>query len=244
MSYLTIQDLPEILIQDLVGSDYMLLSNIDNTHKITLDTLNETIFSLAGSTYQELTNKVIDNITNFVHANAIHFIAEAVQVIPKGTPVKLVTNPGLNTVFVDIATNDSDEIVGVCEDGLGANELGEIMVAGILTEYDTSAWNENDILYYQGGLVTTSPNSLISSQMIGFVFNSDITEGKILITNKSSSILAVNIAYDNAGTNLSATNAQAAITELDSDLGSINTRVTTIESTAIFNGNIIDGGTW
>jgi hypothetical protein len=213
MSYTTINDLQEQLIGELLGSEYLLITDPDTTYKVSLDTLTGKLVELSAGSYAELTNKVIDSVTNFVHANAIHFAATAVGDIPKGTPVKLVESSRVDVVLVAPATSNDDTIIGICEAGLIDGQLGEIMVMGILKGIDVSAYTEGDMLYYQNGTLTNNPNTQIKSQAIGYVLDAN-TAGRILVTNTAANVIARNVNFDNTGTNITATDVQSAIAEI------------------------------
>lgn len=213
MSYTTIIDLDEKLINDLIGTEYLLITDPDNSYKVSLDTLNDKLIELSSGTYAELTNKVIDSVTNFVHANAIHFVATAVGDIPKGAAIKLVQSDVIDAVFVTIATSNNDTIIGICEDGMVDGQIGEVMVMGILKGVDVSAFTEGDMLYYQFGVLTNTPDTKVKSQVIGYVLDANAA-GRILVTNTSSNVIAKNIGYDNSNGTLNATDVQTAIDEL------------------------------
>lgn len=214
MAYTTITDLQERQLSQIVGSEFLLLSDPSNSYKVTLNTINERLIELSAGTYQELTNKVIDDVSNYVHANAIHFAAKAVGDIDKGTPVVLVSDIDEDFVYVAPCASD-DNAVGICEDGLLDGELGEIMVSGILSGYDTSAWLEGDLLYSSNGVLTNTQPSTGKIQFIGYVLNS-ATNGKILVSGSDPYPDARQILFDNTDTDLTSTNVQDAITEVDS----------------------------
>ena len=215
MSYTTINDLPERLIGQLVGSENLLLTDPDYSYRVTLDTLNEKLIELSAGTYQELTNKVIDDVSNYVHANAIHFVATATQTMPKGTPVNLVAinYDTTNVIYVAPATQ-STEIVGIVEDGINNGESGEIMVFGILNDFDTSAWSEGDSLYVDDTGIVNSQPATGNIQYIGRVLAKG-TSGKIMVTGMDPFPDAREIAFEPTGTDLSSTNVQDAIVEVD-----------------------------
>ena len=213
MSYTTIIDLSEKKVADIIGTEYLLVTDPDSSYKVSIDTLNDRLIELSAGTYADLTNKVIDSVTNFVHANAIHFAATAIGDIQKGEPVKLVQSSTVDAVYVTLATQNDDTIIGICEDGLIDGQLGEIMVIGILKGIDVSAFTEGDMIYYQNGSLTNSPNTQTKSQVIGYVLDANVA-GRILITNTSSNVVAKNINYDNANGTLVATDVQVALDEL------------------------------
>lgn len=213
MSYTTINDLSEKRISDIIGTEYLLVTDPESSFKVSINTLNDRLIELSAGTYADLTNKVIDSVTNFVHANAIHFAATAVGDIAKGQPVKLVQSQTVDAVYVTLATQNDDNIIGICEDGLIDGQLGEIMVIGILKGIDVSSYTEGDMIYYQNGSLTKSPDTHVKSQVIGYVLDANVA-GRILITNTSSNVIAKNINYNNANGTLVSTDVQTALDEL------------------------------
>ena len=244
MSYTTIIDLDEKVASQLIGTEYTLISDPDTSYRVSLNTLNEKLLELSAGTYADLTNKVIDSVTNFVHANAIHFTAIAIGDITKGTPVKLEPNTGPGLVYVRAATSNDDVIIGICEDGLADGVLGEIMVMGILDGIDVSSFSENDIVYYQNGAYTNNPSTISRSQMIGYVLDSNVA-GKLLITNTNSNVIATNVNYDNTNSTLDATNVQSAIDELDARLPVLTQKIVITNNEIALpskaNGSIFNG---
>ena len=224
MAYTTINDLPERLKEDLLGTEFLLITDPDYSYKTTLNSLNERLLELSAGSYQELTNKIIDSVSNYVHANAIHFSAVAVQNILKGVPVKLVQSAVAGYVYVDIA-GANDVAIGVCEADMLAGQVGLVMVAGVLEDYDTSAWTEGDLLYAGNTVLTNIQPSGSKIQFIGYVLDVS-TSGKLLISGSDPFPDAEQITYSNTISGLSATTVQGAIDEIEG-------RVQTIEE-AIF----------
>lgn len=214
MSYTVITDLPEKSAADLLGSEYLLLTQPDYSYKISLNSIEQYITTVTSDNYQELKQKVIDDVSNYVHANAIHYTAKAVEDITKGTPVKLISNIDTTFVYVGIA-GINDIAIGVCEDGILEGEVGEIMVSGILDNFNTSMWNEGDLLYAIAGQITNVQPVTNKIQFIGYVLNKAIN-GKVLINGSDPYPDARSILYDNSDNFLVATNVQDAIDELES----------------------------
>lgn len=230
MSYTTITDLPEKLQNDLVGSEYMLLADPDYSYKVSLNTINDTLLQLSAGSYQELTNKVIDNVSNYVHANAIHFVATASNGdIEKGQPVKLVSDPGSDYIYVERATGQYDQVIGLCEDGILDGETGEIMAIGILDGLDTSAFSEGALVYSDLGTLTTIQPTGYNKNFVGFVLNVSATAGKILVTQDDPRVDAIEIFFSGTGSNIVATNVEDALIELDAEAQVVEGRVTSVE---------------
>lgn len=214
MAYTTILDLPEKQYEDMSGAEFVLATTTENSYKISLNSINDYLIQTSAGTYQELTNKVIDNITNYVHANAIHYVAKAVQDISKGTPVKLVQSTE-EFVIVDICSSETDITIGICEDGILEGELGEIIVSGILDGYDTSPWTEGTMLYAYNGVLTSTQPTTGNIQFIGYVLNSS-SNGKILVNGSDPYPDARSVLFDKSFMTgeMTATNVQDAITQI------------------------------
>lgn len=228
MAYTTVNELPEKLVADLLGSEYILLTDPNYSYKVSLDNIETYITTVTQDSYQELKNKVIDDVSNYVHANAIHYIAKATEDIAKGTPVKLIQNVDEDYIYVAIA-GANDTAIGICEDGLLSGELGEIMVSGILDGIDTTMWTEGDLLYAVGGGISNIKPTSDKIQFIGYVLNV-ATSGKILINGTDSKPEAREVSFANTGTTVTATNVQDAIVELDSEAFVVEGRVTAVET--------------
>lgn len=220
MSYTTIMDLPERLQADVQGTEYFLISDPDYSYKVSVNTINQVLLDATSNSYMELTNKVIDNVTNYVHANAIHFVAKPIQNIDKGTPVKLVSDIDDEFVYVDIA-GANDVAVGICEDGMVVGELGEVMVSGILNDIDTTGFAEGDLLYAIDGALTNVQPANDKIQFVGYVLNSAVS-GKILVSGTDPYPDARQVLFDNTTSDLTASTVQGAFEEVD-------TRVTVVE---------------
>lgn len=214
MSYTTVNDLPERDFSQLLGTENLLLTDPDNSYRVTIETVNAKILELSSASIQTMTNKVIDDVSNFVHANAIHYVAKPMQNISKGTPVNVVPNADTTSVYVDIASS-AGTTVGVCEEDMVVGSLGSIMIAGVLSDFDTTTWVENDLLYSSGGVITNVQPTSDSIQFIGYVLNS-ATLGKILISAADPFPDARQILFSGVASNLESTNVQDAIIEVES----------------------------
>lgn len=242
MSYTTIMDLQEKLKSDLLGSEYLLITDPDQSYKASLNTINEVLLELSASEFQQLTNKVIDDVTNFVHANAIHFYAKAVQTIPKGAPIKMVQNSDELYVYVDIA-GDNDVVIGIAEQTFAGDSVGAIMSMGVLTGIDTTQFNEGDFVYSAGGGLTNVRPSVGRGQLVGYVINvGNEVEGKLLVSTSGSD--AYQIVFNNANTNIQANNVQDAIIEVDNRVNSLEEIVFQQATAPTIEQGASDGDIW
>ena len=212
MAYITIDKLGEAFEGDLNSTDYFMISTADNSYKVTLDTLTAVLIGLTSGAYQEITNAVINDITNTVNANSVHLEVLPTQNILKGTPVTVVIDNTSNIVKVAAATAD-DVVIGLAEYDLTLGIPGAVMALGILDSVDTLAYNEGDVLFYQDGAVTAAPVSGLRKQVIGIVLNK-AGSGKLLIMKSESDPVAVDIGYVNSTSGLTASEVQAAIDEI------------------------------
>lgn len=213
LSYTTIMDLPEKYISEISGKEFVLASTQEESFRFTIESLINYIITNMPAVDENLVNKTINSSTNYVHSDAIHTYAIPIQNIVKGTPLKIV-NGGSDGVYVDIAYNTSDNIIGVAGQNLTANILGEIIILGILDNFDTSKWNVNDLIYGVNGYLVNVKPTTGNVRFIGYVLSSS-TSGKILIESGSEPDSdSKSISYSNSATTLLSTNIQDAIDEL------------------------------
>jgi len=75
------------------------------------------------------------------------------------------------------------------ENTTATGDFGRIMIAGLLEDVDTSAWNEGNILYVSdsvaGAITNVKPIVPALSQEVGVVLVKDATAGKIQVLTKS-----------------------------------------------------------
>jgi hypothetical protein len=215
MSYITLTDLPELNLSSLNTSEFLLVADTENSYKVSLNTLNQFLLQATGDSYQVLRNKIIDDVSNYVNANAIFYNAQSVQNIAKGTPVKLVSTNSDGIVIVDICSNPNDVSIGVANTDMVANVTSEVMVLGIMKNIDTSSYSEGSPLYVgNGGLISTEP-SIGLIQFIGYVISVGVS-GSILINNTNTAVEARSVHFDNSQSQLDTNNVQNAIVELES----------------------------
>jgi hypothetical protein len=112
-----------------------------------------------------LTNKTIDDITNLVGADHIHYKIKANATITKGQTLKAVGyNAGNAAIEVVPISSASDIAVGIAYQDLASGAFGAAINTGLLigVKTDFAGWALGDVLYPDpstGGLTKTKPTS-------------------------------------------------------------------------------------
>lgn len=117
-----------------------------------------------------------------------------------------------------------EEFLGIATENIAPGSLGYVNTFGYVRDIDTSTFNVGDVLYASantpGGLTTETPVSPNVKVVIGTVTSSSVT-GDIFV-DKLITPLASDVTYNNATSNLVATNLQAAVDELQLTKASID----------------------
>lgn len=121
------------------------------------------------ATTQELTNKTLNDFSNYIHADATHTRVrnDTAGTLTKGTPVYITGyNAGLDVVTVGAAKADSDTTlpaIGLLEADLAKNVTGVSLAVGVMEDVKTNyaGWAVGDKLYIStataGTLTKTRP---------------------------------------------------------------------------------------
>lgn len=126
---------------------------------------------------QSLTNKTINDFTNFVDADAVHirFWNDTGVTITAGTPIHQIGwDVTHQAVLVDRSRSDTPNRMpcdGLAESTTAHLAYGDIRVIGTLTGVDTHLWSTGDDIYVAptGGLTSTKPTGANSVQVIATV---------------------------------------------------------------------------
>ncbi len=212
MSQVLISELSEINSSQLTGYEHFLINDGDSTKKVVFNTLYNFINDKLDISNDDLTNKILDDVSNLVHANAIHFKATTTDDISMGQPLKLVVSTNAEIVYVKIAVKGED-IIGVAEHDYVSGDTIEVIHSGMISGIDTSAWEEGTNIYMVGGILS-DVNNTNDAPKVGKVINSDVNSGMILINASIDGNLAKNIDYTGVNSGLSSTDTQDAIDEL------------------------------
>ena len=213
----------------LTAAEGTKIDNITVTNPVNLDNITNT----ATAT---LTNKTIDDLTNLVHANAVHKKVENVtaSTMPAGTAVAFSDYDIVNSrTEVVLADNTTGVSIGLVDNGgILAGAEGTIIVNGVVTDVDTNAWTEGTILYVStGGALTATEPTTGFQQPIAFVIKQHLTEGILQVNASYPKQDASDVRFTAAG-DIVATDVQAAIVELD------NEKVALTEANQTITGNL------
>jgi len=221
--YSSIEDLDEKYNNDLIGTEVLLLVGENESNKVSLTSLSAKITELGGADYNEFRNRIISDISNIVHANALHFegVPYAVN-INKGDWVKLRPDVENDVVYVEKALANED-IIGVCTLNTLTGTPAAIMTHGILKGIDTTTFAEGDLLYFQDGVLTNSPDFKTKNQLVATVLDSAL-DGRILIDLNNNH--ASTMMYDNSDGNIASNTIQTALDELGARQIKKTTRIT------------------
>jgi len=173
-----------------VHSNKAVLDGTTASYTVAEETKLSTAISAISS--DTLTNKVIDDYTNFVHADATHF-----KIISSET---LVAGDVLQYVSYDIATGTTRVIkrnaimniaIGIMKEGLASETIGLAASTGKLKNLNTSIFDVGDMLYpdASGGLVNVKPEGI--AQPIAYVLESDVDDGVLLVNVSQADELPV-----------------------------------------------------
>lgn len=191
--------------------------------------------TLAGSVVgtsdtQTLTNKTLDDYTNKIHADAIHFRVKNTNgtTIYRGQPVKVTGyNVGEGAIEVVLANQATGVSNGLVEDVSIVNGgFGNVTAVGIVKDFDTTAWNEGNILYVDGvGALTNTEPTTGYAQPIAYVLRKNANNGAVQVNADYPKQDASDVRFTPYG-NLSSTNVQNALKELDDEKASVTNLIT------------------
>jgi len=98
-----------------------------------------------------MTNKTLNDITNFIGANHIHYKVKATEDLVKGDLVKVTGyNAGEDATEVAKVTATTDVVFGIVENDMLNETFDKITQNGTVDGLDTSLYPENTILYSNG----------------------------------------------------------------------------------------------
>lgn len=154
--------------------------------------------SVTASSVTTFTNKTLDNYSNKIHADAIHFRVKANQDILKGQPVKYAGyNSGQDAIEVTLANQANDVAIGIAKANISHGSFGMILFSGLLEGINTSAYSNGTILYVDGtGTLTSTRPATGYIQPIAYVLRSHATNGAVLVTVAHPEPRATDIPYN------------------------------------------------
>mgnify|MGYP003972113499 CR=1 FL=1 len=231
MSYTTVNDLDEKLVQDITGNEVLLISDTEESFKFPMSSISGYLDAQFVGVIENIKSKVIDDISNFVHSNATQFFAVAKTDMVAGNPVSLTENdtsnlPGVELVSFAMITNDNVSCIGLVQKSCRAGEVCEIMVNGLL-EIE-NYFPEGTALFIDNGILSATEPTTGSIQNIAIVLKTGV-EGRLLVNGEQPQ-QSQNIRF--IAEKFVSTDVHAALLELESNIGSVATALqTTMETT-------------
>lgn len=197
---------------------------------VVLDTIDSNMLTLIGSvadlplpllgyltptSTDTVTNKTLNDSSNFIHADATHLYVKAKTAITKGQPVMFDGyNIGEDAIDVIPCNANLGVTIGLAEIAIAQGSFGMIVTQGNVTKIDTSLYTPGEILYPDGtGGLTNTPTTTYK-QRVAFVLKVNANNGALLVNAHSPIDRAFEVGYDNTTSGLTATNVQDAIDEL------------------------------
>lgn len=179
-----------------------------------------------------LTNKTLDDISNLVHANALHHAIKANGSITAGQPLVAVDTLGDGTIVAAVQTSLSQPCFGIANTTLVNGEIGQALSVGVFRNYDSTGLSIGQILYPDGAGSFTSVPTIASgnyNQPSAYVAEINGGNAQLIINFHSAHESASLISYDNSGNGLTSDNIQGAVGEIATVTDKIdNTAVTSI----------------
>lgn len=160
--------------------------------------------TLTTSSISTLTNKTMDNISNYIGANHIHYACRNTSgaTIPAGTVVVAQgTQSGTDYIEIVPVTDAQTQVaLGITHSTLANNGTGLVINTGVSVDVvDTSGWAVGTILYpnNSGGLTSIKPTTGVY-QACAVVLRSHATQGTLLVEFTEPS-LTVHYIANNLG---------------------------------------------
>jgi len=211
-----------------------------------LSTAEHGVSIIAGlNEIQSFTNKIIDDISNIVGANHIHYPVrnQSGVLIPKGTVVYAsATQPGTDYVVVLPVSDPQTQVaIGITHSDVINNGTGLCMNTGVSADsINTSGFSVGAILYPDstGGLTDIKPISG-QYQACAVVLRSHATQGTLLIEFTEPKYIAStsNSGYVQLNDTLTSTSDTQALTANQGKV--LNDRLAIVETSGVQEGDAV-----
>jgi len=167
----------------------------------------------------ELVNKTLTDISNEIHANAIHGAVQAVENLIKGDVV-VIDSYAEPFTKVKKRSADTEVVVGFCETDIANGETGGVIAIGLIDNIDKYSGNDFPVgstVYpdTSGGLtLTPDVGHGKVSQAIGYVVKANPAKISLRASATSVHDAASEVSFDDSGLSIAADNLQDAVTVL------------------------------
>ena len=213
-----------------------------------VDIAETTLANLDTST-RTFTNKTLADISNLIHADAVHFKVKANEAILRGQPLVMTGyNSGEDAAEVSLADQATDVTFALAEDDIAIGEIGTGIQTGVLHDIDTSIWPVNTLLYVDGlGILTSTEPTTGISQPIGRVLRQNANNGHIAVSVTRNKQIASTVRFVADG-DITSITVQDAIVEVRDDTDTkladkLDKTGGTISSDLTVSGNFTVNGT-
>ena len=222
------QALPAGIDVEIIGYGAFDVTNAAQIKSMYESNVNTNEFSDAEQTKLEtiedsvmvLTNKTLDDITNYIHANALQYNIKANEPLVKGDIVTAVNTLGDGTIVAAKRNSLSVPAIGIVTGNLAINDIGSAIINGAFKGYDATGLAVGQILYPDaaGGL-TPTPTIAHGNYNQPSAFVAEINGGNAqLVINFHSAHESANLISNQPAGNISSTNIQDTVNELDADI--------------------------
>jgi hypothetical protein len=140
---------------------------------------------ITDSSTNTLTNKTLDDYTNFIHADGIHLRVKATEPLSYGDVLKYVGfNNGQQAIEVAKRDDPTVPAIGILHNNLATGGFGLAVSNGLFKKLNTSAFPNGTILYPNAtGGFTDTPSQVANAynQPFAYVVRSHAVNGEIML---------------------------------------------------------------
>ena len=182
-----IKNLPQVKTEGIAGAK-MLSQLLDvNLDGVEQDAQGNYILGggITDSSTNTLTNKTLDDYTNFIHADGIHLRVKATEPLSYGDVLKYVDfNNGEQAIEVAKRDDPTVPAIGILHNNLATGGFGMAVSVGLFKKLNTSAFPKGTILYPNAtGGFTDTPSQVANAynQPFARVARSHAVNGEIML---------------------------------------------------------------
>ena len=182
-----IKNLPQVKTEGIAGAK-MLSQLLDvNLDGVEQDAQGNYILGggITDSSTNTLTNKTLDDYTNFIHADGIHLRVKATEPLSYGDVLKYVDfNNGEQAIEVARRDDPTVPVIGILHNNLATGGFGMAVSVGLFKKLNTSAFPKGTILYPNAtGGFTDTPSQVANAynQPFARVVRSHAVNGEIML---------------------------------------------------------------
>ena len=184
---------------------------------------------LGATEIQTITNKELDSSTNWIGADNVHYTVKATEIISAGS---VVMGVGYNSVVgaFEVAkwtAASGNPALGITTKDIPNGSFGLIVQTGHIKGIDTSLLTVNTTCYpADGGGLTEIRPTVGPYQEVAFVLRSHTSQGALTVDFSSPimNLVSTDIPVTPNG-NLSSTDVQSALQELQASVDTINSTI-------------------